>query len=448
MVWLDWRLALVVGTLVPAVALIVFVYQRLSAPAVARARALRGDLNALVSESIAGVAVLQTCGATDRFRARFAATNDAHLAARRQELRANAFLLRPVLDLLSVVILAAVLWVHAGHGGGTPDALQVGVLYAFISYTARVVEPLIQITMQFAQIQQALVGAARVQALLREAEAPRAGSAHAVGAGAIAVRGLRFGYRPHHPVLHDLRFDVPAGAFWGVVGHTGSGKSTLLALLLRFYRPDAGDIRVDGVPLHELAEDDFRDRVALVPQEPHLLAASVRENIAMGRKLPPDAVERAATAAHAAGFIERLPQGYDTPLGEGGARLSVGQKQLIALARALAGAPRILLLDEATAHVDSDTERVVQRALAALHGRVTVLAIAHRLSTVRHADRLLVLHHGRIVEAGTHGELMGIPGGRYQRLYELQRLQGDGPDNGRDRPDAPRASPDTTEAPQ
>ncbi len=329
-----------------------------------------------------------------------------------------------MLDLLNVILLAVVIWVFGLRSeGGALSALEVGVLYAFINYIARVVEPLIQITMQFSQLQQALVGAARVHTLLKEAEAPVAAEQGRVAEGDIAIEHLQFEYLPGRPVLHDLSLHIPPGSFHGIVGHTGSGKSTLLSLLLRFYPSAPGSIRIDGHPLDAIGEHDFRDRVGLVPQEPFLLAATVRENIAMGRDLTDEQVEAAALAAHAHAFIECLEGGYDTLLGEGGARLSVGQKQLIAIARALAGDPRILFLDEATSHIDSETEQMVQRALAELHGRVTVVAIAHRLSTVRDADRIVVLNHGRIAELGTHAELMEIADGIYQRLYLLQQLE-------------------------
>ena len=418
MLWLDWRLMLIVLTLAPAMALIVTVYQRLSAPAVARTRELRSELNAQVAESIAGMAVLQASNATRRFAQRFAATNDGHYQSRQRELRANAWLLRPVLDLLNVVLLAVVIWVF-----GTLSALEVGVLYAFINYVSRVTEPLIQITMQFSQLQQAMVGAARVHTLLKEAETPVAAQQGRIERGGISIEHLDFAYLPGRPVLHGLDLQLAPGSFHGIVGHTGSGKSTLLSLLLRFYVAPPGSIRIDGTPLEAIGEEHFRDRVGLVPQEPFLLAASARENIAMGRKLSDAQVEAAARAAHAHDFIMALERGYDTPLGEGGARLSVGEKQLVAIARALAGEPRILLLDEATSHIDSETEQVVQRALAALRGKVPIVAIAHRLSTIRDADRIVVLNHGRIAELGTHAELMGIEEGLYQRLYLLQQLE-------------------------
>jgi ATP-binding cassette subfamily B protein/ATP-binding cassette subfamily C protein/ATP-binding cassette subfamily B multidrug efflux pump len=432
MAWLDWHLMLIVLALLPAVLGIIWLYQRLSAPAVTRARALRSDINAQMAESIGGMSVLQASNAQQRFGGRFAATNEQHYTARVAELRANAFLLRPALDFLNVILLAVVIF---SFGRQSMGAVEVGVLYAFISYIARVVEPLIQITMQFSGLQQAVVATARVAALLDEANAPEHGQRSGSGgrpadnpanadpdAPAVRVRGLSFAYVEDQTVLHDLSLEIPQGAFFGIVGHTGSGKSTLLSLLLRYYPAAPGSIEIHGEPLAGIANERFRAEVGLVPQDPFLLAASARENIDMGRGLSQEDIETAARAAHAHDFITRLEQGYDTPLGEGGSRLSSGQKQLIAIARALAGKPRILLLDEATSRIDSQTEQIVQEAVVGLRGKVTVIAIAHRLSTIRDADRIIVLNHGRISEAGSHEELMRIEGGLYQRLYLLQQL--------------------------
>ncbi|WP_369688590.1 ABC transporter ATP-binding protein [Roseateles chitosanitabidus] len=421
MAWLDWRLMLIVLALVPASSTIIWLYQRASSGPVQRARALRADLNAQMAESMAGMAMLQSAGATGRFAARYEQANQAQLQARVQELRANAWLLRPALDLLNVLLIVTVIY---GFGLRELSGVEVGLLYAFLAYIARVVEPLIQITMQFSQLQQALVAASRVRALLREPTEPRSyRPERQVGAGAIHFQHLQFAYKPGHPVLRDLDLDIPAGSFVGIAGHTGSGKSTLLALLLRFYRPQQGRILIDGQPLDELPEQTFHDALGLVPQEPYLIAGTVRENIRMGRAISDETIEASARAARAHDFLSALPQGYESRLGDGGLSVSTGQKQLIALARALAGDPRILLLDEATANIDSATEAQVGEALRALRGRVTVLAIAHRLSTIREADQIVVLNHGKLAERGTHEALMGIDGGLYQRLVQLQALE-------------------------
>ncbi len=424
MAWLDWRLMGIVALLAPAVFIIVWIYQRWSAPAVARSRALRSDLNARMSESIGGMGVLQACNAGDRFAQLFGTVNLGYYQARQAELRANAWLLRPALDLINTGLLALVIWVFGlREFGGRLSAVEIGVLYAFINYMGRVTEPLIQFTMQFSMLQQSVISAARVDRLLAQpVDAPQQG-APSVGAGHVRIDALDFAYLPGEPVLRELTLDIPAGGFFGIVGHTGSGKSTLLALLLRFYPPGGGRILVDDQPLETLGDEAYRRAIGLVPQEPFLLAASVRDNIDMGRGLDDQAIRAAAEAARASGFIEALEQGFETFLGEGGARLSVGQKQLVAIARALAGRPRLLLLDEATAHVDSETEHVVQQALEALRGRVTIIAIAHRLSTIRHADDIAVLAHGRLKELGTHAALMAIDDGIYRRLYELQRIE-------------------------
>lgn len=419
MAWLDWHLMLIVLTLIPAVVVIVWFYQRWSAPAVARARQKRSDINAQMSESIAGMAVLQASNAQQRFQKKFDRTNQQHLGARTDEMRVNAWLLRPMLDLINVLLLAVVIY---SFGQRALGALEIGVLYAFVSYIGRVVDPLIQITLQFGQLQQAVVAAARVDALLQEQRPAAMMGPQRIAQGAVSIEQLRFGYNPSTVVLHELSLEIPAGSFYGLVGHTGSGKSTLLSLLLRFYQAQSGSIRFDGIPLASFSDAQFRADVGLVPQDPFLLATSVRENIDMGRGLSLEAVQAAARAAHCHDFIMQLEQGYETLLGEGGARLSVGQKQLIAIARALAGNPRILFLDEATAHIDSQTEQIVQAALSELHGRVTVIAIAHRLSTIRGADCIVVLNHGRIHEQGTHDELMVIDQGIYQRLYLLQQM--------------------------
>lgn len=420
MAWLDAKLMLIVLMLVPAVIVIVWFYQRWSGPAVSRARQLRSEINAQVAESINGMSALQACNAEQYFGERFHATNQQHYIARLDELRANAWLLRPALDLLNSLLLVLVIYVY---GQRTFSGLEVGILYAFVSYIARVVDPLIQITMQFGQIGQAVVSAARVNVLLQEPTNTHIQNQSVIQRGELHFHEVSFGYVASNPVLHHINLHIPAGSFYGVVGHTGSGKSTLMSLLLRFYSVQSGQITIDSIAIDELSDEQFRSSVGYVPQESFLLSANAKENIAMGRQISDEDIVTAAKAARVHDFILQLENGYDTPLGEGGARLSTGQKQLIAIARALAGKPRILFLDEATSHIDSETEQVVQLALNDLKGKVTIVAIAHRLSTIRDADQIIVLNHGSLVEKGSHAQLMQMNEGIYQKLYLLQTLE-------------------------
>lgn len=418
---LDSLLMLIALLMIPAVATLIWIYQRASGAAVSRQRQLRSEINGLVSESISGMRVIQASGQQARFIDRFEALNRAYYQSRLRTIRISAALLRPAIDLMSVLVLVAVIW---GFGLQPADqALEIGVLYAFINLLGRFTEPLAEITQRFNLYQQAMIAGRRVQALLDEPEDPaldRQGPG-TITRGAIRVRRLSFGYRPDKPVLRNLSLDLPPGHFLGIAGPTGSGKSTLLNLLLRYYTPDRGEILVDDQPLSSLSNSALRAGIGLIPQEPFIVAGSIRDNIDMGRGLDDRAIEQAARQAHLLPMIERLPRGMDTLLGEGGTRLSTGQRQQLVIARALAGSPRILLLDEATASVDSETEQIVQRALQELHGQVSLIVIAHRLSTIRDADNILLLVNGEVVESGTHHSLMQLEQGRYARLYRLQQ---------------------------
>ncbi len=435
MFWLNWRLALIATVLIPAVIIVVFLYQRASANAVARTRQLRSEVNAQMSESISGMQVIQASNAVDKFTQRFSDTNWHQYASKQLEVRANAWLLRPMLDAVRILLLAAIMLafgLDAASGVSNPGGplsaqglsiAEVGLLYAFIAYVGRVGDPLVDITVQFAQFQQSVVAAARVNTLLKENEVNLNASPNRISSGQIEFKQLDFQYQVGPKVLKQIDLTIAAGAFVGIVGHTGSGKSTLLSLLLRFYAAPKESLFIDGQAIEQFGEQAYREQVGLVPQEPFLIAATVRENIAMGRSLTNEQIIAAAQSAQAHEFVSALPNGYETVLGEGGARLSVGQKQLIAIARTLAGEPKILLLDEATSHIDSETEILVQQALDRLRGRMTVIAVAHRLSTIRDADQIIVMNHGVVAEQGSHAQLMGKEGGIYARLYELQRIQ-------------------------
>ena len=419
MALLNVQLMLVALLLIPAVMGVIYLYQKLSGQAVADSRQLRSEINSDISESIAGMAVLQACGRQQAAAERFEQLNQRYYAARMRTIKIGAALLRPAIDLLSVLALLGILQVFGWQV--VNGVAEVGVLYAFLNFMGRFTEPLAEITQRFNLYQQAMVAGDRVYQLMHQPVQGYGRAADRISAGAVRFERVDFAYRPDKPVFRQLSLDIPAGAFIGVVGHTGSGKSTLLNLLLSFYPPGGGEIRLDGRPLADYSRDALRRGIGLIPQEPFILAGSIYDNIDMGRGLSRRQVEEAARQAHLQELISGLEQGLDTRLGERGTRLSTGQRQQLAIARALAASPRILLLDEATANVDSETEQVVQRALKALHGKVTMVVVAHRLSTVSQADRILVMAHGELVESGSHAELMALPQGRYRAMYRLQQ---------------------------
>ncbi len=417
---LDWRLMLVCLLFLPCIAALMLVYQRLSTPRFARVRALLSDINARMYESIQGMQVVQLLRQERRFARQFANTVDDHYVARMRNLKLDAIMLRPLVDLMHMFILGGLLFIFGYRSFDVPIA--VGVIYAFVNYLGRFVEPLIEMTQRLSLFQQALVSGQRVFELIDAPDAEPAPRASAkITRGDVAFEHVAFSYDGITPVLREVNATFAAGGFYGVVGHTGSGKSTLANLLLRFYDATSGRVTIDGHALSAIGMDELRKNIGIVQQDPAVFGGSVRDNIDFGRGLSGDAIERAAHAAGLHEFIQSLPDGYETPLDERGSNLSTGQRQLLSLARTLAGAPRVLILDEATAHVDTHTEAAVQRALMLLRGRLTLIVIAHRLSTIRAADAIYVLRHGQVVQRGTHTELVAVDG-VYRALCELQEL--------------------------
>ncbi|CAG9001395.1 MAG: Multidrug resistance-like ATP-binding protein MdlB [Candidatus Celerinatantimonas neptuna] len=418
---LDFHLMLVALALIPTVIGLIYIYQKLSGAAVAKSRQLRSDINAVVSESIGGMAVIQATNQQQNKLAQFDDTNSGYYWARLRTVQIGSFLLRPAISLLSILVLVGVIWIFGIQV--VQGVAEIGVLYAFLNYLGRFTEPLADITQRFNLYQQAMVAGDRVYSLLNEPSIVDHSEHQSADMtqGALSIQNLQFAYLKGKPILKNINIEIPAGRFYAIVGHTGSGKSTLLSLLLNFYQPQQGKICIDGYPLDQFDHDTLRNGVGLIPQEPFILASTIFDNIDMGRKLTPQQIEQAARQAHLHQVIEQMSDGYRTHLGEGGLRLSTGQRQQLIIARALAGSPRILLLDEATASVDSETEQVVQRALDDLRGKVTMIVVAHRLSTINHADQILVLSHGEIAEQGSHNQLMRKTNGLYQSMYQLQQ---------------------------
>lgn len=415
---MDWHLMLICLLFLPLVVGVMVLYRRLSTPTFHQARELLAQINASLNESIQGVGVVQLFNKEKDFAQRFYTLSNAHFLARKKTMQMDALLLRPMVDFLYLLTLAGLLYYfglnHQNLG------IEVGVLYAFLNYLGQFTEPLIEMTQRLNLFQQSTVSAGRVfQWLDEDAELEQGNEKLKFDQGALEFHQVNFSYDQKKDVLKNICFTVPAGSFTGIVGHSGSGKSTIANLLMRFYQPGAGEICVAENPLQDYPQQEIRNNFAMVQQESFLFRGSIADNIDMGRGLDEQRLRWAASMAGISEFIETLPEQYHSELAERGANLSAGQRQLISLARALAGKPALLILDEATANVDSASELKVQQAISKLHGEMTVIAIAHRLSTITHADQIVVMHQGEIVQRGQHQDLL-TEEGLYQHLYQLQ----------------------------
>lgn len=413
---LDWRMALVAIAIFPAVLIVMIIYQRYSTPIVRRVRAYLADINDGFNEVINGMSVIQQFRQQARFGERMGEASRSHYMARMQTLRLDGFLLRPLLSLFSALVLCGLLMMF---GLTTRGTIEVGVLYAFISYLGRLNEPLIELTTQQSMLQQAVVAGERVFELMDRTRQTYGNDDRPLQSGAIAFDNVSFAYRDDRLVLQDINLDIPSRGFVALVGHTGSGKSTLASLLMGYYPLTQGEIRLDGRPLESLSHDVLRKGVAMVQQDPVVLADTFYANVTLGRPFTQDRVWDVLEKVQLADLARGLSDGINTKLGEQGNNLSVGQKQLLALARVLIETPQVLILDEATASIDSGTEQAIQQALAAVRDHTTLVVIAHRLSTIVEADTILVLHRGLAVERGTHRQLLEAKG-RYWQMYQLQ----------------------------
>ncbi|MGA5654413.1 SmdB family multidrug efflux ABC transporter permease/ATP-binding protein [Rahnella contaminans] len=413
---LDWRLASVAICIFPAVFVVMGLYQVYSTPVVRKVRAYLADINDGFNEVINGMNVIQQFRQQKRFGERLTRASHSHYMARMQTLRLEGFLLRPLLSLFSSLILCGLLLLF---GFSAEGSIGVGVLYAFINYLGRLNEPLIELTSQQSILQQAVVAGERIFDLMDRTQQQYGPDDKLLTSGEIEVRDVSFAYQPDKWVLENISLHVPSRGFVALVGHTGSGKSTLANLLMGYYPLNKGEIRVDGRNLADLSHTSLRKGIAMVQQDPVVLAESVFANVTLGRDIDEAQVWHALDIVQLSPLVREMPEGLNTRLGEQGNNLSVGQKQLLAMARVLVQAPEILILDEATANIDSGTEQAIQRALRAIRQQTTLVVIAHRLSTIVDADNILVLHRGQAVEQGNHFQLLAEKG-RYYQMYQLQ----------------------------
>jgi ABC-type multidrug transport system fused ATPase/permease subunit len=416
------ELALYTFTVLPLMALATHLFAQRAKVAFRQTRsriaAVVGDL----AENIAGMKVIQAFAQEDASQQRFDGVNranrDASVAA-----MSLSFLFLPTVEFLGMVATAIVLWF--GGRAVINEEVTVGVLVAFLAYVTRFFQPIQDLSQLYTTMQQAMAGGERVLGLLDtqpDVADPADGKTMGPIQGRVALRGVDFHYRDDTPVLHDINLTLEAGQMVALVGPTGAGKSSIANLIARFYEVSAGAVEIDGVDVRTVTQASLRRQMGLVPQDPFLFPGTIRDNIRFGRTTATDEeVEAAARSANAHDFILDLPDGYATVILEGGSNLSVGQRQLICIARAVLADPRILILDEATASIDTVTETLIQEALDRLLAGRTSIVIAHRLSTIRNADLICALQNGRIVERGTHEELLAREG-LYAELYLRQYL--------------------------
>jgi ATP-binding cassette subfamily B protein len=428
MFWMDWRLALVSFSVIPLVLWTAMLFRTRIRNAYRDIRVRTARINAFLHERITGVRVVQLFNREAADARRMDEVNQDYLEAHLRSIRYYA-LFFPVIELLSAVSLALIVW-YGGVSvlGGTTT---VGIVAAFLLYARRFFRPIQDLSEKYNLLQAAMASSERIFRLLDrppEIEDPPVPKTLGEGIrGEIEFRDVWFAYdggdagrREPEWVLKGMTFRVAPGEKVAIVGHTGAGKTTLINLLLRFYEPQRGDILLDGIPVRELRQEELRRHVGLVSQDVFLFSEDVRYNIRLGdEEIDESRVRRAAQEVGADPFVTRLPEGYGQVVGERGHSLSVGERQLVSFARALAFDPRILVLDEATSSVDSELEARIEEATARLMKGRTAIVIAHRLSTIQGADRILVLHHGELREEGSHRALLAR-GGLYARLYELQ----------------------------
>jgi len=422
MVYLNLYLSLVAFTIIPFMVLFVWIFGKRSREAYRRTRKTISGVTSQIEEGISGMKEVQ---AYAKERASMKAFDRANVMDREANVSAARVqsLFFPAVGVFGAAGLAIVLWFGGSTYMASPLAMPWGVLYAFMQYLNRFFFPIQDLGMFYNNIQSAMAGAERIVDLLdTEVEVKEAEEAIELPLieGRVKFEDVTFGYSPEIPVLQNVNLEVKTRENIALVGPTGAGKTTLINLVYRFYDPQKGRVTVDGYDLRNVKLKSLRSQMAIVLQDPFLFSGTIRENIRYGR---PDAsneeVVEAAKAVGAHDFIMALPEGYDTDVRERGGRLSMGQRQLVSFARALLANPRILILDEATSSVDAYTELLIQRALKKILKGRTSFVIAHRLSTVRNADRILVLDQGRTVEEGNHRQLMK-KGGLYRHLYEMQ----------------------------
>ena len=419
MMVLDFRLTGLILLFLPLIFILVNLYRKKSVKIIEKTRSFLSDINSKLAESIEGIRIIQAFNQEKRLQEEFDEINEEHYVYANRSVALDALFLRPAMSLLKLLGYA-VLMAYFGYRG-LYIGMTAGTMYAFIQYINRLFDPLIEVTQNFSILQTSMVSAGRVFALIDQSnyEPIQADSELAIREGNIRFEHVSFSYDGVNQILDDISFTVNKGETIAFVGHTGSGKSSIINVLMRFYEFQSGRVLIDNVDIRNYSQQELKKNMGLVLQDPFLYHGTIKSNIAMYQDISDEEVKTAAEFVDADSFIQELPQGYDSPVSERGSSFSTGQRQLLAFARTVASQPKILILDEATANIDSETETLVQTSLAKMRKGRTTIAIAHRLSTIQDANCIYVLDKGRIIESGTHEELLAL-GGTYHKMYSLQ----------------------------
>ena len=419
MMVLDFRLTGLVLLFLPLIFILVNLYRKKSVKIIEKTRSFLSDINSKLAESIEGIRIIQAFNQEKRLQEEFDEINEEHYVYANRSVALDALFLRPAMSLLKLLGYA-VLMAYFGYRG-LYIGMTAGTMYAFIQYINRLFDPLIEVTQNFSILQTSMVSAGRVFALIDQSnyEPVQADSELAIREGNIRFEHVCFSYDGVNQILDDISFSVKKGETIAFVGYTGSGKSSIINVLMRFYEFQSGRVLIDNVDIRNYSHQELRKNMGLVLQEPFLYHGTIKSNIAMYQEISDEEVKAAAEFVDADAFIQELPQGYNSPVSERGSSFSTGQRQLLAFARTVASQPKILILDEATANIDSETETLVQNSLEKMRKGRTTIAIAHRLSTIQDANCIYVLDKGRIIESGTHEELLTL-GGTYHKMYSLQ----------------------------
>lgn len=408
-----------VALFLPFIFILVNLYRKKSVKVIAKTRALLSDINSKLSESIEGIRIIQAFGQEERLKGEFEEINQEHVQYANRSIALDSIFLRPAMSLLKLLAYA-ILMAYFGFRG-MEVGISAGLMYAFIQYVNRLFDPLIEVTQNFSTLQTSMVSAGRVFDLIDEKqyEPEQVGVQEEVTFGNIEFKNVSFSYDGKRQILDDISFKVNQGETIAFVGSTGSGKSSIINVFMRFYEFQSGQVLLDGVDIRKYSKEALRKHIGLVLQEPFLYHGTIKSNIKMYQDISDETVQSAAKFVDADQFIQKLPEKYDTKVTERGSSFSTGQRQLLAFARTVASQPKILILDEATANIDSETENIVQESLKKMRQGRTTIAIAHRLSTIQDADCIYVLDKGKIIESGNHDKLLSQKG-TYYRMYQLQ----------------------------